>query len=198
VTRAVGSALCLAILASACGGRSTPAADPATTLRIMNKAEQPSKLLADGRAFAAVGDTTRAEQYFAMAIQRGADEAKVVPLIVQVCVRDGRLELAIDYASRFAQKHPNDLRMRYLLGTLYAGVGDPGRARRELEFVVRAKPNDPEPHWALAKVLLNQAKDPTLADTEFREYLRLAPTGAHADEARASLHDQEPATPSNE
>jgi Tfp pilus assembly protein PilF len=185
-------------LVCACGGSSAPSADPVRTLSIMKKAERPEKLIQEGRAFATVGDTTRAQEYFAAAIARGADEAKVIPLIVEVCVRDGRYELAIDYASRYARKRPNDVRMRYLLGTLYAAIGDAGRARGELEFVVQAKPNDPEPHWALAKVLHDQAKDPTLADGQFRAYLRLAPTGAHADEARASLLSQEPANPSND
>ena len=188
----------LAVIVGACGGSAAPAADPARTLRIMKTAEQPDKLIRDGLAFAAIGDTTRAEQYFSTAIAQGADEGKVVPLIVKVCVRDGRYELAIDYASRYARKHPNDIRIRYVLGTLYAAVGDAARAQNELEFVVQAKPADPEPHWALAKVLLNEAKDPALADNQLREYLRLAPTGAHADEARASLSNQEPATPSNE
>jgi len=153
----------------------------------MKKGDDPKKLLEEGRAFAAIGDTTRAEQYFAAAIANGADEASVIPMIVKVCVRDGRYELAIDYASRYSQKHPNDVRVRYLLGTLYGAIGDSAKARSELEFVVTAKPDDPEPHWALAKILHDEGKDLLLADGQFREYLRLAPTGAHADEARASL-----------
>jgi Flp pilus assembly protein TadD len=175
----------------ACGGSSS-SSNPNRTLAIMRKGEQPQKLIEEGRAFSVVGDTTRAEQYFAAAIAHGADEAAVIPLIIKVCVRDGRYELAIDYAQHYTQKHPGDAHMRYLLGTLYAAIGDGGRARRELEFVVGAKPNDPEPHWALAKVLLDQGKDPVLADGQFREYLRLAPTGAHAEEARASLTQEEP------
>jgi Tfp pilus assembly protein PilF len=77
--------------------------------------------------------------------------------------------------------------VRYLLGTLYAAVGDRAHARQELEYVVGAKPTDAEAHWAFAKVLHDEGKDPLLADGQFREYLRLAPTGAHADEARASI-----------
>ncbi len=180
------AAVLYASLALACGG-SSPGQDASQKLAIMNKSENPAKLIELGKGFAAVGDTTRAEQYFSMAIARGADEAVVVPLIVKVCVRDGRYELAIDYAGRYAQKHPSDIRVRYLLGTLYAAVGDRGRARSELEYVVTAKPNDPEAHWALAKVLQDEGKDPTSAEGQFREYLRLAPTGMHADEARASI-----------
>ena len=89
------------------------------------------------------------------------------------------------------QKHPNDARVRYLLGTLYAAIGDGGHARHELEYVVQVKPDDPEPHWVLAKILLDQSKDVVSAEGQFREYLRLAPTGAHADEARASITKEE-------
>ena len=176
----------LALALVACGGASANE-NPQEKLAIMKKGEEPAKLIEQGKTFAAIGDTTRAEQYFSAAIARGADEANVIPLIVKVCVTDGRYELAIDYASRYTQKRPADIRVRYLLGTLYAAVGDRGRARSELEYVVTAKPNDPEPHWALAKVLHEEGKDPNLADGQFREYLRLAPTGAHADEARASI-----------
>jgi len=177
----------LACGALACGGGNSPAQDAKQKLAILDKSSQPSKLVEQGKAYSAVGDTTRAEQYFSMALQRGADESVVVPLIVKVCVRDGRYELAIDYAGRYTQKHPSDVRVRYLLGTLYAAVGDRARARQELEYVVGAKPNDPEAHWALAKVLHDEGKDLVLADGQFREYLRLAPTGSHADEARASI-----------
>jgi tetratricopeptide (TPR) repeat protein len=183
----------LAVVLLACGGASANE-NPQEKLAIMKKSEEPGKLVEEGRAFAAVGDTTRAEQYFSTAIARGADESVVVPLIIKVCVTDGRYELAIEYASRYTQKHPSDVRLRYLLGTLYAAIGDRGRARSELEYVVTAKPNDPEPHWALAKVLHDEGKDPTLADGQFREYLRLAPTGAHADEARASITTDEKAS----
>ncbi len=195
MTRAVVRALGFALLASACGGGSSPGSDPAHTLAIMKDAEKPERLVKDGRAFAAVGDTTRAEQYFTTAIARGADESKVLPLIIEVCVRDGRYELAIDRASNYVEKHPNDVRMRYLLGTLYAAIGDSSHARSELEFVVSQKPNDPAPHWALAKVLHDEAKDAASADGQFREYLRLAPTGTHAEEARASISTTESPQP---
>jgi len=181
------------LLVAACGGASANE-NPAEKLAIMKKSEDPAKLVEQGKAFAAVGDTTRAEQYFSTAMARGADESMVVPLIVKVCVNDGRYELAIEYASRYTQKHPSDVRVRYLLGTLYAAIGDRSRARSELEYVVSAKPNDPEPHWALAKVLHDEGKDPNLADGQFREYLRLAPTGTHADEARASITTDEKAS----
>jgi hypothetical protein len=41
-------------------------------------------------------------------------------------------------------------------------------------------------HYALA-VLSRDENDPVGADKHFREYLRLAPNGPHAEEAQASL-----------
>jgi Flp pilus assembly protein TadD len=175
------------VVAMGCGGASANE-DRAHNLAIMKKEERPEKLLAEARAYAAVGDTTRAEQYLADAMAHGADESVVIPQLIKVCVRDGRYELAIEYAQRYTTRHPSDVRVRFLLGTLYAAIGDGEHAQHELEYVVSVKPNDPDPHWALAKVLQEVKKDPVMAGDQFREYLRLAPTGAHAEEARATIN----------
>ena len=186
-------ALCLAAFAtavlSACGGNRgvDPAPDPRRTYAEMRKEQTPEKLVEHGKAFAALGDTTRAEQYFSAALNAGGDEAVITPLAVAVCVRDGRYELAVEYARRYSQKHPNDIRMRYVLGTLYGAVGDAGHARGELEFVIATKPDMAEPHWALGKLLLDEGKEPALAEGQLKEYLRLAPTGSHAEEAHGLL-----------
>jgi tetratricopeptide (TPR) repeat protein len=184
-------AFCLVLgagLLVGCGGGGVDSApDPARTYAEMRKQQTPEKLIEQGKGFAALGDTTRAEQYFSAALNAGGDEAVITPLVVSVCVRDGRYELAIEYARRYTQKHPNDVRMRYLLGTLYGAIGDVAHARSELEFVVTNKPDAAEPHWALGKLLHDEGKEPTLAEGQFKEYLRLAPTGSHAEEAHGLL-----------
>jgi len=187
--RALGMAAFAAGVLSACGGNRgvDPAPDPRRTYAEMRKEQTPDKLVEHGKAFAALGDTTRAEQYFSAALNAGGDEAAITPLVVAVCVRDGRYELAIEYARRYTQKHPNDIRMRYVLGTLYGAIGDAAHAQSELEFVIATKPEVAEPHWALGKLLHEEGKDPALADGQLKEYLRLAPTGSHAEEAHGLL-----------
>jgi tetratricopeptide (TPR) repeat protein len=152
-----------------------------------NAERTPDKLIARAKAFAVVGDTTRAEQYYAAALEVGAPDASVTPQLVEVCIRDGRYRAAIEYAAPYVKRHPADLRMRYVLGTLYQGIGDARSAREQLEAVVGKSPEQPDPHYALGILLRDDVSDLVAADDQFREYLRLAPNGPHADEARASL-----------
>lgn len=172
-----------------CSPAASSSPDKTTVLNTFQKEQAPDKLLAEGKALAALGDSVRAEQYLAAALAGGGNDKEIVPILVQVCVNDGRLRSAIEYAEPYVQRHPDDTRARYLLGTLYGGIGAFDRARTEYEAVIAAKPDVPEPHWALALLLRDDVNDPTNATVQFREYLRLAPTGPHADEARASIKD---------
>ena len=157
------------------------------------QAERSSVQLEDrGRAFAAVGDTTRAEQYFSAALDSGGDDGRLTGELLAVCVGDGRYRMAIEHARRYLSRHPADAKARFVLGTLYAAVGEARAARDELELVVRADADDPDAHYALAVVLRDQGNEAVGADHHFREYLRLAPRGEHADEARASLLQEVP------
>jgi predicted Zn-dependent protease len=169
--------------------------DRIKSAREVDKEQTPENLFITGKNFAAVGDTTRAEQYLSASMERGADPAKVLPLLLEVCVRDGRFEMAIEYAKPYLVQHPNDAHVRYLLATLYSAVGDGQHAHEEANNVVNARPNDPDPHFLFGTVL-REEKDLVGADKQFREYLRIAPHGAHADEARAALLKEVP-PPSN-
>jgi Tfp pilus assembly protein PilF len=145
------------------------------------------KLVRRGREFANAGDTTRAEQYFASAINRGGDEKSILPMLLIVCIQDGRFRVAIEYASTYLKRHPADVKVRLLLGTLYSAIGDAQPAHRELQRVLDAEPADVDAHYALAVLSRDNENDPVSADKHFREYLRLAPNGPHAEEAQASL-----------
>ena len=65
-------------------------------------------LLDRGKAFAAVGDTTRAEEYLTAALDQGADARQVMPLLLEVCVRTGRYRSAIQHGEDHLRKHPED------------------------------------------------------------------------------------------
>lgn len=188
MTRATRAAALVSLLALGFGaGCSSKGQQLRANLAEYNAERTPDKLVARGQAFAAVGDTTRAEQYYAAALEAGAPDSLVTPLLVEVCVRDGRYRAAIEYAAPYLKRHPNDVAMRYALGTLYQGTGDVRGAREQLESVVGKRPEQPDPHYALGILLRDDVSDLVAADDQFREYLRLAPTGPHADEARASL-----------
>jgi tetratricopeptide (TPR) repeat protein len=185
-----GSTLCAATCAvTVLLGACTPTAGDNVKARMatMKKEETQDILVDRGKAFASIGDTTRAEQYFAAALAQGKNESTILPLLLTVCLADGRYRVAIEYAEQYLKKHPNDVRVRFVLGTVYEAVGDSESARLNLETVVGAQPQDAEAQYALAILLRDGDHDPAAADPHFREYLRLRPSGSHAEEAQASL-----------
>lgn len=177
----------LALVAVAGCGPATPAERAQADMQTMRSEQTADKLLDRGRAFAAVGDTTRAEEYLAAALDAGADPKLALPLLLQVCVQTGRYRSAILHAENHLRKRPHDARTRFVLGTLYAAVGDSKAAASTLERVVSERPDDSMAHYALAVLARDAGSDVVRADRHFREYLRIEPNGDHAEEARASL-----------
>lgn len=175
----------LALALGACTPR--PGDKMVANARAIQAEETPEKLLARGRAFASVGDNGRAEQYFAAALDRGADPRVALPLLMRACAEEKRYRAAIDYAEPQLKKRPGDHRLRFVVASFYASTGDHAAARGELERIVKAAPDFAAVHYALAVLLRDEGGDVVTADAHFREYLRIEPRGAHATEARASL-----------
>lgn len=161
-------------------------------VRTFQREQSPATLTARGNAFAAVGDTTRAREYYDAALDAGGDPRELTPLLLSVCVRDGRYRLAIDYAERYLRKYPRDGRMRFVLGALRAGVGEPLAAEAELSRAVESNPANFDAQYALAVLLRDQRSDSLGADRHFRAYLELQPEGEHAEEAKSSLLEEAP------
>jgi tetratricopeptide (TPR) repeat protein len=169
------------------GCASAPAQRLQADVHTFQDEQAPAKLTARGRAFASMGDTTRAREYFDAALEAGGDERELSPLLLMVCVRDGRYRLAIGYAEQYLRKHPDDERMRFVLGTLRAGVGEPLAAEAAFVRVLQRSPDHSEAQYALAVLLRDQRGDLVGADAHFRAYLELRPNGEHSEEAKSSL-----------
>jgi len=182
--RCLPFALCALALA-ACAP--TPAAQIKTELKTMEAEQTVEKLVTRGKGFASVGDYTRAEQYLAAALTKGAPPSKVLPTLLNVCIAEQRYRVAIEYAEPELQKHPKDVHLRFVVASLYKTIGDLSHAERELTQVIEDKPDFAAAHFALAVLLRDDKSDRVAADPHFREYLRLEPGGPHADEAQGSL-----------
>jgi len=177
--------LAFALAASACSGTSTPAAAKAAAP--LPEDRDPQLLLARGKAYAEVGDMVRAEQYLAAALVARADERAVLPTLLKVCVASRHYRLASEYAEVALARYPRDAHLRFVAGALYVSIGEQGRAREHLEHAARELPNDAEVQFAVAVFFRDDLSDQVGADPYFREYIRLAPSGKHLDEARTSL-----------
>lgn len=152
------------------------------------RADSPSELLARGEAAAAAGDATRAEQYFAAALQVGGEDPRIVQRLLAACVSDRRYPAAIQYAERYLRHHPDDPEIGFAAASLQLATGNFARARELLEALTKRVPRWPEPHFALASVLREQGEAPADAELHDLEYLKIAPSGPLAETARARLH----------
>lgn len=176
--------LCIGL---ALGGCASPPSAVAPRGAAAEREARAAPFLERARSFAAGGDLTRAEQYLNLALEVGADEREVVPLLLDVCVRDHRYRAGIQYAEHHLREHPRDAALRFVLGSLLLATGDLPRAREELERVVRMRPNYAEAHYTLAVLLRDELGNHLQADRHFREYLRLEPHGQHSEQAADSL-----------
>jgi tetratricopeptide (TPR) repeat protein len=152
--------------------------------------KDPTLLIERGQAFSAVGDYTRAEQYFAAALAAGAKSQEVLPHLLKACVASGDLRLASEYAETELSRNPENARLRFLTGALYASIGNRTVARKHLEKAATDLPKDPEVQFAVAAFFRDDLQDRVGGDAYFREYLKLAPKGEHASEAKASLMER--------
>jgi len=147
-----------------------------------------TELFRRGQAAAKQGDTVRAEQYLSMALERGFDDKKVLPIMLHVCLSSNRLRAALNHAERYLREHPDDQNLRYLAATIQLGLGQTEQAQIALNHLLRINSKNANAHYLLG-VLESAGSGPTRANQHFLEYLRLAPDGEHAAEVRSRLTD---------
>lgn len=187
----LASSLALVAALAALAGCSSPATARAPS-RPVPPLKDASVLAAQGNAYADVGDFTRAEQYLAAALAAGAKSSLVLPRLLKACVASGHLRLASEYAEAELARSPRDARLRFLTGAIEASLGERMAARAHLEKAARDLPNDPEVQISVAAFFRDHMKDQIVAEPYFQRYLKLAPRGEHAEEARASLMEHLP------
>lgn len=190
--RAAWLALACACSSLATAGCGSAAAERRAERDAVQRESTASELTRKAEASAAVGDTTRAEQYYVSALKAGADEKVIVPKLLLVCVADQRYPAAIEYAEQHLGRHPTDLDMEFAAASLHAAVGQRARARELLEAVLKARPGWPEAHYALASVLRAEGESLDAADQHDLAYLKLNPDGPFAERVRARLNKAAP------
>jgi tetratricopeptide (TPR) repeat protein len=146
-----------------------------------------AELYKRGLAMAGGGDFVRAEQYLLSAVARGYPEDRVLPHLIRICVASSRLRSALRHAEPYLERNPDAWSLRYLVASLYLGVGDADRARESLEQVIADAPDQPDAYYLLGLVLRDEVGDRPAAAGRFARYLDLAPDGEHAAEVRAAV-----------
>jgi tetratricopeptide (TPR) repeat protein len=167
---------------------SAPAQKPVESARAQLK--DSSLLIERGRAYGEAGDFTRAEQYLTAALAAGGKASVILPPLLKACVESGHLRLASEHAEAQLSRDPNDAHLRFLAGALHASLGNRAMARQHLEQAASALTEDANVQFSVAAFFRDDLQDRVDADPYFRDYLKLAPKGEHAEEARASLMER--------
>jgi tetratricopeptide (TPR) repeat protein len=181
------AAIAILVVGAASGCAQSQQQRRAESVNTVRREATAPRLQARGDAAAAMGDMTRAEQYFMAALAAGGDPRDLTRRLLVVCVADERYPAAASHGEDYLRTHPADTEVRYAVATVYIGMGDTGQARDELERVLAERPDLADAHYALATVLRQEGDAIVDADHQFREYIRLRPEGQYADAARASL-----------
>lgn len=202
----LASASLALVLTSGCGGPSVEVqtSSPATASDPLD-AIPAAELFRRGVILGRHGDFVRAEQYLLAARNRGFDEDRVIPALMEVCVRASRLSAALGYAEPYLESHPAQWPLRILVGSIHLGLGQLTDARRHLERAIRdggtngegqAHAEPAEAHYLLGIVMREQSEI-VEARVHFARYAELEPEGTHSEEVRAILAEPEPhqATP---
>jgi tetratricopeptide (TPR) repeat protein len=142
-------------------------------------------LVQQGIALASQGDDLGAEQYFEAAIRAGYPAGPATRLMVGSCIAGGRLERARSHAQRYADSHPDDWIFQHVLASIAFAEGQGMQARVLLSMLLSDHPEHAPSQFLLGMVLRDQLGDIDEARGAFARYLELAPSGEHAEEARA-------------
>jgi tetratricopeptide (TPR) repeat protein len=180
------AALVTALFAGGCG----TTLNEHTKKTVPSPLKDPAMLVRQGDAFAADGDFTRAQQYFAAAIAAGGNANEILPHLLEACIAAGDLRLASEYAENALSRRPDDSNLRFVAGALLARIGNRPAAREHLVQAASEMKSNAKVQFLVATFFRDDMQDRVDADPYFRDYLRLEPKGEHASEARASLMEQ--------
>lgn len=131
------------------------------------------------------GDPSRAAQYYEAGYREGT--AALLPKLLTACIASRQYALAIEHAEAAVARDPTNAHLRGLLGALHASMGELDKARQHFELAASDRPLDATMQFTVGVFFRDDAREPGRADSYFRAYLAIAPKGAHAIEAQASL-----------
>jgi tetratricopeptide (TPR) repeat protein len=133
------------------------------------------------------GDTVRAEQYLQLALEKGYDRGRALPVLLNVCLSSGRLRSALNYAEPELRLRPDDAELRYLVASIHWGLGQRHEARDELKQLLRVEPKQAAALYLLGVIEADDFGQDNSAREYFQSYLAAAPRGKHAAEIRNRL-----------
>lgn len=147
------------------------------------------------RGAAAIQDYGRAADAYAKAVALKPLDANLHNNYATVAARAQKIDVAqAELAKAIELDAPGAGKYYRNLARVYFDTNQPGPAETAFKKAIQLDPKDPDAHFQLGLVLIQQAtlegekmKAPEGTAEAFQKYLELAPTGANAAEAKAML-----------
>lgn len=175
------------ILTASCvhGGQNRSIAPTGDPLEKVSAAELRDK----GLRYAERGDLLRAQQYLSAAESKGYSARVIIPELIRVCVSASRLRAALAYAEPYLLENHDDAGMHYVVGAMYAALGDTQKAR--VSFLAALRPPHQQYAAAFSLAKMEQVIGNSMQSRKYlRFYLKNAPNGMYAGQAMQLLSDQ--------
>lgn len=171
--RGLFAILLLGISCLGCSARSQPAVNVSPAVP---SAEQWLRL---GQRLAQQGNVARAEEYLLAAWAEGASPRTVLTLLLPMCISEGRLRTALEYATRARRSDPQDPRLLQISISLQLALGHTALARREMDALATLGPQYQEAIYFLGEQFY-QLGQPLRAQVYLEQYLQTWPQAPDA------------------
>lgn len=154
---------------------------------LRSSSPEPPDFIAKGDENLSKGESLRAEQYYALAWQRGENKDQVLPRLLDVCLAGGRLRSALEYVEHGLREDPRDLPLRQLRLTLLLALGHIEDAVGEAHALTREEGVSPDVFFLRATLEAGPLNKPDEACKSFQEYLKRDPAGRYRSTALSYL-----------
>lgn len=140
--------------------------------------KQPNGALAPylgGQLAVALGDTTKAQRQFELALKRDPAQLGAVTALAAMDMQSGKPDAALVRYQALLQHNPRSLDADMAVVSLKAQLGtEPGQTRAELDRLAKKYPDAAQPRIGMIRLLLDQ-KDVKAAQQSARETLAVFP-----------------------
>jgi tetratricopeptide (TPR) repeat protein len=151
--------------------------------------EGPAPLVQRALQHKARGASLEAEQFLVAAWDAGAPTEQVLPALLEVCFRAGRLESLKSHLDRARQLEPEDAYLPYLGAEILYALGDSPGALAEVSALIERLEAPPRAYLLRGMLLVKLGADPEEASLALQEYLRREPGGPEAKRVRSLLEE---------
>jgi tetratricopeptide (TPR) repeat protein len=140
-------------------------------------------------------DPTQAEAAYKKAIEADPTMVEAYDGLVVVYNQQKKYDEATATSKKVAELRAaagggvEDPTSLYNQGVVLWNQGKVAEAKVQFEKVIKAKPDMAEAYYYVAMAIINEGKELAAAGKLLEEYVRLAPNGPHAAEAKAMIPD---------